>query len=258
MTNKSNVTLKTLTIMKAFIDQQAVWGVNDLARYLNSPPSSIHRILKTLREENILHIIPETNKYTIGNEWVRLSSFISANFGLKSVAEPYLKKLSQDVGQSVYLAQYQEQYRKLSFILGIHSSNILQYRLELGVLQPIHIGASGKAILAFLSDEKIGEVLEQEEVQPTDVQHIWSDVEKIRSVGFSYTFSERKNESIGFGAPIFDATNQVVGSIICAIPLSLYKEENKQGTIDKILETAREISYHLGLNHPSGAAKQDK
>lgn len=248
MTTKPNVTLKTLTIMKAFIDKQTVWGVNDLARYLNSPPSSIHRILKTLKEENILKIIPESNKYTIGNEWVRLSSFISANFGLKSVAAPYLKRLAQEVGQSVYLAQYQEQYLKLSFILGIHSSNVLQYRLELGVLQPIHIGASGKAILAYLSDDKIKEVLKQEGVPTNDAQQIRTDMEKIRSVGYSYTFSERKNESIGIGAPIFDATNQVVGSIICAIPLSIYKEERKQVTISKILETAREISYHLGLN----------
>ncbi|WP_420793139.1 hypothetical protein [Paenibacillus polymyxa] len=47
----------------------------------------------------------------------------------------------------------------------------------------------------------------------------------MRNIGYSYTYSERKNESIGIGAPIFDATNHVVGSIICAIPLSLYKEE---------------------------------
>lgn len=246
MTNKSNVTLKTLTIMKAFIDGQAVWGVNDLARYLESPPSSIHRILKTLKEENILQTIPETNKYTIGNEWVRLSSFISANFGLKSVAEPYLKTLSHEVGQSVYLAQYQEQYQKLSFILGIHSSNILQYRLELGVLQPIHIGASGKAILAFLKDDQIKEVLNQEGVPLDEAKQIIVEIERIRTEGYSYTFSERKNESIGFGAPIFDAAHNVVGSIIFAIPLSLYKEEEKGVMIDKILETSKEISYHLG------------
>ncbi|MBE0337900.1 hypothetical protein E0698_15810 [Paenibacillus sp. 23TSA30-6] len=129
-------------------------------------------------------MIPESNKYTIGNEWVRLSSFISANFGIKSVAEPYLKRLAQEVEQSVYLAQYQEQYLKLSFILGIHSSNILQYRLELGVLQPIHIGASGKAILAFLSDDKISEVLEQEGVSTNDIQKIWTDMEKIRNIGY--------------------------------------------------------------------------
>lgn len=250
MTSRPNVTLKTLTIMKAFTDKQAVWGVNDLARYLNSPPSTVHRILKTLKEENILKVIAETNKYTIGNEWVRLSSYISANFGLKFVADPYLKKLSQDVGQSVYLAQYQEQYLKLSFILGIHSSNLLQYRLDIGVLQPIHIGASGKAILAFLSDDKVREVLKQEGIFPNEAQQIWADIEKIRKTGYSYTFSERKNESIGFGAPIFDAKNQVLGSIICAIPLSLYKEESKYDIVNKITETAKEISYHLGRIKP--------
>jgi len=248
MTIKSNVTLKTLTIMKAFIDKQSVWGVNDLARYLNSPPSSIHRILKTLREENILQVIPESNKYTIGNEWVRLSSFISANFGVRFVAEPFLKRLADEVNQSVYLALYQPEYLKLSFVLGIHSSNALQYRLELGLHQPIHIGASGKAILSFLSEEKVTAVLEQEKVTDQDAEQIWADIEQTRQQGYSYTLSERKSESIGIGAPIFDASNQVLGSIICAIPLSLYKEELKQHTVNKVLETAREISYHLGIS----------
>nr|WP_238354025.1 IclR family transcriptional regulator C-terminal domain-containing protein [Paenibacillus sp. 23TSA30-6] len=54
----------------------------------------------------------------------------------------------------------------------------------MGVLQPIHIGASGKAILAFLSDDKISEVLEQEGVSTNDIQKIWTDMEKIRNIGY--------------------------------------------------------------------------
>lgn len=249
MTTKSNVTLKTLTIMKAFIDKQPVWGVNDLARYLDSPPSSIHRILKTLKEENMLLVLPESNKYTIGNEWVRMSAFIGANFGVRSVAEPYLKQLGEQLNQSVYLALYQQQYLKLSFVAGIHSSNALQYRLELGVLQSIHIGASGKAILSYLPDDTIGQVLAQEQVSDQDAKHIWSDIHEIRQRGYAFTLSERKSESIGIGAPIFDATSEVVGSIICAIPLNLYKEELKEHMINKVVETARDISYNLGYVH---------
>lgn len=246
MTTKSNVTLKTLAVMKAFIDKQSVWGVNELARYLDCPASSLHRILKTLREENILQILPETNKYTIGNEWARMSSVVNANFGIKAVAEPSLKRLAQELDQSVYLAIYQEQHQKLSFILGIHSSNALQYRLELGVLQAVHIGASGKAILSFLSDESINNILEQEQVSPQEREQIWAHIHEVREKGYSYTFSERKSESIGIGAPLFDAAGSIVGSIICAIPLNLYREELKESMIESVLETAREISYNLG------------
>jgi len=85
----------------------------------------------------------------------------------------------------------------------------------------LHFGASGKVILAFLTDEQIKEVLNQEGVPLDEAEQIISEIERIRSEGYSYTFSERKNESIGFGAPIFDAAHHVVGSIIFAIPLSL-------------------------------------
>lgn len=246
MDNKSNVTLKTLNVMKAFIDKQMIWGVNELARYLESPPSSIHRILKTLKEEHILQVIPDSNKYTIGNEWMRLSSFISANFGLKSIAEPYIRELAKQVNHSVYLALYQQQHRKLSFVAGVHSANALQYRLDLGVLHPIHIGASGKAILSYLSEDEITLILKEEHVSSQESRQIWMDIQEIREQGYSYTLSERKSESIGIGAPIFDANSKVIGSIICAIPSNLYKEDEKGFTVDHILSTAKEISYNLG------------
>ncbi|WP_275068809.1 hypothetical protein [Niallia circulans] len=38
MANGTNVTSKTLEILKAFVDKQTEWGVNELARYLNYPP----------------------------------------------------------------------------------------------------------------------------------------------------------------------------------------------------------------------------
>lgn len=221
-------------------------GVNELARYLDSPASSLHRILKTLREEGILQLVPETNKYTIGNEWARMSSVVNVKFGIKVVAEPALKRLSQEFNQSVYLAIYQEQHQKLSFILDIHSQNALQYRLELGVLQSIHIGDSGKAILSYLSDDTINSILEQEQVSPQERERIWDHIQEVREKGYSYTSSERKSESIGIGAPLFDATGKIAGSIICAIPFNLYKEELKESMIQRVVETAGEISYSLG------------
>lgn len=247
MANGTNVTSKTLEILKAFVDKQTEWGVNELARYLNYPPSSLHRILKILKEEDILHMHPSNKKYTIGNEWIRISSVVSSNASIKNVANPFLQKLSLEFDQSVYLAIYHKQYKKLSFISRFQSTSALQYLLELGTLQPIHVAASGKAILSYLDEKEIAEIFEQEKVSLEEQKHIWKDIEQIRNQGFSFSLNERKNESIGIGAPLFDATNQVIGSIICAIPINLYKKERKDELISSVIEVAQNISSALGF-----------
>lgn len=249
MTGKSNVILKTLNVLKAFTDEKTEWGVNELSRHLETPVSSLHRILKTLRDEAILQVNPQTGKYTFGMEMIRIASIVHSKSDIKIIVEPYLKKLSETVDESVYMALYYPQHKKLSFIHNIQSSRALQYVLELGVLQPIHIAASGKAILSFLSDEEIKDVFFLEQVSDEVQKTIWRDIEEIRKNGYSITSSERKKESIGIGAPLFDATGKVIGSIICAIPAQLYNKNQKNFIIENILQTSRAISHQLGYQN---------
>ncbi|MBO1514056.1 IclR family transcriptional regulator [Metabacillus bambusae] len=246
MTSNSNVILKTIMVLKAFTDKQTQWGVNELSRYLDFPVSSLHRILKTLREEEILQVHPQSGKYIFGSELVRISSIVNSKSDIKVITEPNLKRLSQTLDETIYLALYYPQHMKLSFVHNVQSSAALQYLLELGVLQPIHIAASGKAILAFLSHEEIENILEQEGVGETEKVTILSDLDIIRQLGYSFSESERKQGSIGIGAPIFNSNNLVIGSIICAIPANLYDESKKDFIVQQVVKEANNISYNLG------------
>ncbi len=247
MTDKSNVILKTVNVLFAFTDKQPEWGVNELARYLDYPVSSLHRILKTLREQDILQVHPQTRKYTFGSELIRLAAIVHSKSDMKRIAEPFLKNLSETVDETVYLALYYPQHKKLSFIHSIQSSRALQYLLEPGVLQSIHIAASGKAILSFLEDEEIESVLNMENVAEKERKTIWNDIQTIRREGYSITTSERKKESVGIGAPLFDSTCKVIGSIICAIPAHLYEESRKAFIVQNVQKQARNISHILGF-----------
>ena len=70
----NNSISKAFAVLRAFIDEQPQWGVNELARYLQLPPSTLHRILTVLRDENILSVDEQTKRYKIGTELIRLST----------------------------------------------------------------------------------------------------------------------------------------------------------------------------------------
>lgn len=242
----SSVLSKTLAILRTFVDEKPAWGVNELARYLDIPASSLHRHLKTLKQEAILEISSQTGKYKIGPEFVRIASIISSQVDIKSIAKPFLQDISSTFDESVYLGIYHPQYKKISFVEGVHSQNPLQYVLEIGVLQPIHIAASGKTVLAFLENEEIQSVFEEENVALEEQKRIQSELQLVKTQGYLVTLGERLVGASGTAAPIFDSSQKVVGCITCVIPFNHYDKSPKEALAKKITEEAKKISRVLG------------
>lgn len=246
---QSNVISKTFTVLRAFTDIQMEWGVNELARYLNYPVSSLHRILKTLKDEGLLQISAETDKYKFGPELIRMSSIIFAHADIKAIAQPFMKRASDTINQSVYLGLYYANYKKLSFIEVVHSKNPLQYVLDMGVLQPIHIAASGMVILAFLKEEEIDAVFDAEQVGEEEQITKRKQLEDIRKQKYEITGGERLAGAVGVASPVFDASERVIGCITCVIPIKEFKEEDKEWIANEIKNEAANISKSLGYRN---------
>ncbi|HLR67562.1 MAG TPA: IclR family transcriptional regulator [Virgibacillus sp.] len=242
----SSVISKAFAILRAFADEKPAWGVNELARYLDIPASSLHRNLKILRQESILEISSQTGKYKIGPEFLRIASIVSSQVEIKNIAKPFLEDISSTFNESVYLGIYHPQHKKISFVEGIHSHNPLQYVLKIGALQPIHIAASGKTVLAFLENKEIQGIFEDENVGLAEQNRIRQDIQLVREQGFLVTLGERLVGASGTAAPIFNSTQKVIGCITCVIPLNHYNESPKKELAKRITEGAEKISRVLG------------
>ncbi|MFC4409939.1 IclR family transcriptional regulator [Chungangia koreensis] len=248
----SNVISKTFTILRAFTDSKSEWGVNELSRYLKMPVSSTHRMLSMLKEEHILEYSEVTNKYRVGTDFIRMASIISTNVDVKKVARPYLENLASVLHHSVYFALYYPQHKKLSFVDSVKSSFALQYVLDIGVLEPVSIAASGKTILAYLPESEVEEILDAEGLSNSEKKKTKEEIKRIIQLGYAITSNERKQGALSVGAPIFDARKRVIGSIICVVPIADYKEENESLYIKKVKEAAQDISYTLGYLEKGG------
>lgn len=242
---KQNVISKVLQIIRAFTDKNN-WGVNELARYIEMPVSSVHRMLSVLKEENILTFSKDTKQYVIGDDFIRIASIISSNTDLKKIAQPYMQNAANNTGHAIYLAQYYPEHNKLAFIDSVKSAAALQYILSIGVLQPIHVAASGKSILAFLEEDIIKEILEQNIEDTRTREFVYKDLIKIRKNKYTITSNERKQGALSVGAPIFNSSNQVIGSVICVLPENMYNEKDKLLYINNITSAALKISRLLG------------
>lgn len=248
----SNVISKTFTILRAFTDVQSEWGVNELSRHLKMPVSSVHRMISTLKDEHILEYSEVTNKYRVGTDFVRMASIISMNVDEKRVARPYLESLASEVHHSVYFALYSPQHKKMSFVDVVKSIYALQYILDIGVLEPVTVAASGKTILSYLPESEIEDIFDIEGLTGSERDEMMEELNKIKKVGYAITSNERKKGAMSVGAPVLNASNKVIGSVICVIPIGDYKEEFETHYIEQVKKSAEQISYSLGYLKKGG------
>ncbi|WP_170960176.1 IclR family transcriptional regulator [Priestia megaterium] len=244
--SKGNLLDKSLKIIQSFVDEKESWGVRELAAYLNYTVPTTHRILLQLRNQGIVEFNVEKNKYFIGTELIRIGSKIANSTNLQSIAKTFLRDLSKKYGETICLLMLKKDKKKIFWVDKVNGSKPLQYIIPIGELQPIPYGSSGKTILAFLEEDLIREIIQEERFTKEETEQIMEELNRIRKEKVHCSVSERLEGSTGVGSPIFNSFNEPIGSIILTAPTSRLTESIiKKASID-IRNAATEISTILG------------
>ena len=117
----------------------------------------------------------------------------------------------------------------------------------------MHATASGKVILAHLSEHEVDQYLSSVELVAltpktiTDRNTLRRELEQARSSGIAYNREELTDQIVAIAAPIFDLYGIVVASIVVSMPDIRFNDE-KEILIERLVkEAARTISQKLGF-----------
>jgi DNA-binding IclR family transcriptional regulator len=116
---------------------------------------------------------------------------------------------------------------------------------------PLHSTGIGKAILAYLSEERLELVLAGglEQRTPGTIvtpEELRLELERIRLRGYSTDMEENEVGVRCVGAPIFDHSLRVVGGISIAGPVFRFTQQRVAELGLQVVGTAQEISRRLG------------
>jgi DNA-binding IclR family transcriptional regulator len=237
---------KVFKILSAFIDESDQWGVRDLASHLDLPISTLHRFLKSLQDQGMLEYNPDTRKYQIGMELYRIGSVLSTKFDFKKIAQPFLKSFVNKFDETICLVLYHKKYKKVMFLDQVVGSSPFQYVINIGDLQPVPYGSSGKSIMAYLDREEVEQILNLESFDTHQKNKIIKELKEIREEGAAFSFGERVEGARGIAAPIFDSSKSPIGSVIFASPIKDLDEKYEKELSQEIQDIALKISKQLG------------
>jgi DNA-binding IclR family transcriptional regulator len=243
---------KAFQLLDVLVDAPAGGtGVREIARQLSLPVSSVHRLLSTLLNTDLVSRDEETRRYSVGPEAYRLAARIARSMRLSEFALPALRRLTAEFNETALLGVYLGQQGKMMFTDRVDGTHFLQYRISL--LEPLSVvwGASGKAILAFLAPDVFDAILQAEGPAPATGalpprrSELTTELDWIRQHGYAVSRGEKIPGACGVAAPVFGPAG-ITGCLCVTSPLDRLSEGTVRRLSVRVVEEAALVSELYG------------
>jgi DNA-binding IclR family transcriptional regulator len=227
-------------------------GVRELATGLKVSPSTAHRLLKDLAHAEFVKQDEQMGRYSLSVEFVRLAHLASAHLSLEQVALMHMRRLSDVCNETSLLGVYDGSRQEMVFMAMVESSHPLRYSIELNRWFPLHLGASGLAILAHLEEGQIASIVERAALEPAtsasavQPSRLGKELQAIRKNGYAVTHGVRTPGVVGLAAPVFGGDGEVIGTICLAIPETRFNKASEPRFANLMIACAREVTKSIG------------
>jgi DNA-binding IclR family transcriptional regulator len=191
---------KAVSILNCFSLVKPVLAVGEISRLTGHTNSTVSRLLATLEERGCVEKTEGRGRYRLGYR-TYLWGFISQKHNsLAATARPAMERLRDECKEEVALYVIEGVSRVcLEQAQSVHH---LARHSSVGEYFPLHAGASGKVLLAYLPDEERKRILSQislERFTPrtvTDPEELEWDLERIRKRGYAVSKGESLPDTI--------------------------------------------------------------
>lgn len=248
--------IELLTLM---VDsEQDAHGVRELATRLGLSPSTAHRLLTDLEKLGLVTRTPAST-YRLGLEFLRLAWTTTNRYPLHEASTDTLQELTERSGETSFFGIYSEQRRQMMFTLTVESPHPLRYAIPLNDWLPLHAGASGIAILAFLPPSlqreiATGPLRASTERTLVDAEGLLERLATVRDEGYALTHGERIEGAVAIAAPVFGPSG-VVGVTGISLPESRFDPAQEDSLVTLVREAAARLTRHISGGRAGAASR---
>lgn len=127
-------------------------SLREMAQFVKLPRSTVQRIVNSLEEANLVIAASPTSGFRLGPTLTRLAEAVRP-FDIARMARPLIVQLSAETGETVDFSILS--HGKAVVVDQISGVHPLQAVSAVGTSLPLHGSASGKALLAALSEKDL-------------------------------------------------------------------------------------------------------
>jgi IclR family KDG regulon transcriptional repressor len=214
---------RALDILLCFAGTETELGLSDIAKRLGLHKSTVHRLLASLESKGFIRRHPQTEKYRLGWSVLELVSNIYQSDDLTSIVLPEMTRLRDQLGEtiSLYILTGKERIR----IQAVESNQPVRRVANIGKRLPLHVGASGKVLLAY-SPELLEELLQDPTWPPEQNRdEFLAALQTVRDLGYAVSIEEREAGAAAVSSPIFSRGGKIAAALSVSGPVDRFTPE---------------------------------
>lgn len=247
--NPATAVERALNILESVAQRRDGLTNSEISRKLAIPKSSASYILRALEHRGYLRRDDETGRYRLGLKILSLGGDAQSNLDLADVALPFMRALVERVHLTSHLAVLDQ--GEAVYIEKVEAPGFFKVNTWIGRRMFLHSTSVGKALLARLPKDEVEAMMRQQGMKKrtpktiSSISRLLADLETVREQGYSVDDEENSLGARCLGAPILDATGDVVAALGVSGTTSQVGEEALPKIAEILKETARRISRQL-------------
>ena len=240
---------RAFRILKLLKSEGREMTLMEIAKATGWHKSSIHKLLVTLKYHGVLERDPSTKKYYLGISLAEYGRIALDKLDIRVTAKPFLKELVDYSNETAVLAILNG--TKMIMIDKREPFRNIRVSPYIGMRFPATATANGKALLAWLREEKVREILQTEglpkstEKSIVDVNAYNNDLEETRQRGYAVDREEIFEGVSGVAAPVFTPGRKAIATLSIVGPEFRMTDEKILDFGNKCVELAAKLSDSL-------------
>jgi DNA-binding IclR family transcriptional regulator len=242
---------KALRLLDALGHSDSGASIATLSQELKMGKSTIHRLLATLREFDLVWFDPSTSNYALGARILRWSDLLVRQNLVIRHGWAILRELVQECHETASLAILEG--TEVVFIARCESTQRLRMSEAVGSRNPAHCTALGKAMLAALSEKDFLKVYEGidglKAVTPNSItskDKLWDHLRKVQQEGVAYDFEENVVGGVCIGTAVRNHTGNVIAGMSLSLPTQRQRGDTLITLKEHLVRAAGRLSSELG------------
>lgn len=246
------VLTKTFSVLDVLLKHNSPMSMSEISEKLKFYPSTVHRILDTLKYGGYVEQNPTTQKYQLGLKLLELGMAKFNQIDLVKEAKPFLKELAKNCNETVHLAILED--TNVLYLAKEESSQTIRMISYVGRRGYLHCTALGKVLLAFLPSVERNSLLDRLELSKltentiTDRKQLEAELDVIFQKGFAIEREENEKDVQCIAAPIKDYRGRVIAAVSISSPTYRVNNENQNHIKEFLVAACKKISSRMGFN----------
>jgi len=249
---------KGLRLLRAFDEGHTDLSLGELAQRTGLDKSATQRLANTLHVEGMLDKDPATRRFRPSHAWLQMAYAYYWSDPLIGQAMPKLINLSQELGETVNLAEISGDH--IIYVSRLPCKRTYFAATIIGRRLPALSTSGGRAMLATFPEDERRHAIETWPITPftpsttLDRAKIATSIAEAARDGFAVSTGQMILNEIGVASPIIGHDGRAFAAVQCSVSAHTWTRERIVSDIlPKLQDTANAISPAFRAHRAGGA-----